>query len=74
MCRATPGLSGIHDRFVKHSFRAENPNVLCESLSTGRSLLKWLERWRGNRTFSGTMPLRFAALLNARQLAFAWVA
>jgi hypothetical protein len=48
-----PFSSEIPNRLLQHDFRAENLNVLWESLSTGRSPLKWFERWRGNSTFSG---------------------
>jgi hypothetical protein len=33
--RDPPDAYEFPDRFVKHDFRAENPNVLWESLSTG---------------------------------------
>src|SRR5947207_5909424 len=53
---ATADSSEIANRFLKHDFRTENPNVLCESLSTGRWPLKWLESWRGNPSFSEPAP------------------
>jgi hypothetical protein len=39
---------------VKHDFRAENPDVLSESLSIGRQPLKWLECRRTYPTFLET--------------------
>jgi len=49
-------------RFLTHVFRAENPDVLCESLSTGRRLLKWLESQRIKRTLCETRDATAAGI------------
>src|SRR5437016_803316 len=45
--------SEIANRFLKHGFRAENPNVSSESGSSDRRLLKWLESRRNKPTIFG---------------------
>jgi hypothetical protein len=48
--------SEILNRFATHDSRAENPFVLCESLSIGCWLLRWPKRQR--ITFGEIRPKR----------------
>jgi hypothetical protein len=48
----------IANGFLKHGFRAENPNVLSALFSIGRRQRKWLETRHIKATFSETADCR----------------
>jgi hypothetical protein len=71
---APPRSSEIAVRFLKHDFGAENPNVLWESRSIGRSPLKWLESQRIIPIISATSVMSARITAEARHLHLVWVA